>query len=189
MPRQRTTRPAIAGTAQRHHRPGREARGPRTGLLAGAAVLVVAVIVAVVFLLLRGGGSPGRDTTSDRSPSPSTAASDSPSGTPAPSATIPDAFAGTWSGVVRQPPTDTYHVTVSLKAGAAQGLVSYSGRGIGCSGILSLRHASATKLTMGQTVTTGTCENGSVTLSAGGGTVSFSFRSAGPVASGKLTRS
>ncbi len=188
--RQRTTRPAIADTGQRHHGPGHETHGRRTSLLAGAAVVVVAVIVVTVIRLLQGGGSPGRAATSGRSPSPSLAASAASSGKRAPSATIPPAFAGTWSGVVRQPPTDTYHVTVSFKAGAAQGMVTYSGIGFGCSGILSLRHATTTKLIMGQTVTTGTCENGNVTISAAGaGIVSFSFRSAGPVASGKLTRS
>lgn len=188
--RQRTTRPAITDTAQRHHGPGREAHGRRRRLLAGAAVVLVVVIVATVFRLLQGGGSPDRAATNGRSPSPSLAASASPSGKRAPSAAIPHAFAGTWSGVVRQPPTDTYHVTVSLKAGAAQGMVTYSGIGFGCSGILSLRHATTTKLIMGQTITTGTCEDGNVTMSAGGaGIVSFSFRSAGPVASGKLTRS
>ena len=190
IPQQRTTRPAISDVAQRHRGPGREARGRRTGLLAAAAVVVVVVIVAAVFRLLQGGGSPGRAATSGLTASRSPAASASPSGKRAPSATIPHAFAGTWSGVVRQPPTDTYHVTVSLKAGAAQGMVTYSGIGFGCSGILSLRRATAAKLTMGQTVTTGTCENGNVTMSAGGADViSFSFRSAGPVASGKLTRS
>ena len=188
--RQQTTRRAIADTAHGHHGPGRETHSRRTRVLASAGVVLVVVIVATVIGLLQGGGSPGRPPTSGRSPSPSLAASASPSGKRAHDATIPHVFAGTWSGLVRQPPSDTYHVTVSLKAGAAQGMVTYSGVGFGCSGILSLRHATTTKLIMGQTVTTGACENGTVTMSAGGaGIVSFSFRSAGPVASGKLTRS
>ncbi len=68
--------------------------------------------------------------------------------------------------------------------------MSYSGTGFGCSGILILTHATTTELTMVQTITTGTCENGNVTISVtGASTVWFSFRSAGPVAAGKLTRS
>ena len=83
-----------------------------------------------------------------------------------------------------------YHVSVGLKAGSAQGTVSYSGIAFGCSGNLSLRGAAATKLTMSQTITTGDCENGNVTISVtGADTVWFSFSSAGPIAAGKLTRS
>jgi hypothetical protein len=152
--------------------------------------VVVVVIVATAFRLLQGGGSAGRATTNATTPSRTPAESTSPSASPAPSATIPAAFAGTWSGVVRQPPTDTYPVSVSLKAGSAQGAVSYSGIASVCIGILSLRGATATKLTMSQTITTGACETGNVTISViGAGTVWSSFRSAGPIASGKLTRS
>ncbi len=132
----------------------------------------------------------GSAATSGASESRPPAASASPSGKRSPSATIPPAFSGTWSGVVRQPPTDTYHVSVGLKAGSAQGTVSYSGIAFGCSGNLSLLHAAATKLTMSQTITTGGCVNGNVTISlTGADAVLFSFRSAGPIASGKLTRS
>jgi hypothetical protein len=190
FPRQGTTRPATADTGQRHHAPAHEPRVRRAWLLATAAVILVVVIVATVFRLLQGGSSPGRAATSGDSKSRSPAASTSPSGKRSPSATIPSAFAGTWLGVVRQPPTDTYHVSVGLKAGSAQGTVRYSSISFACSGILSLRRAGAAKLTMGQIITTGSCENGNVTISVtGAGTVWFSFRSAGPIASGKLTRS
>ncbi len=176
----------MAGTTQHHHAPQREARGARTGLLAGVAVVVVVLIGVTVFLLLQGPGTPLRPATASRTQSHSPA----PSAKPSPSATTPATLAGTWAGIVRQPPTDTYHVSVTLKAHSAQGTVSYSGTGFGCSGILTLQHATSTKLTMNQNVTTGTCENGNVTISVtSASSVWFSFRSAGPIAAGKLTRS
>ncbi len=184
-------RPVTAGTAQHHHAPQRDTRGRRTGLLTSAAVVVVVVIGVTVFRLLQGGGPNGRATTDGAGASqrPTASASASAPATPTANPTVPHAFTGTWSGVVRQPPTDAYHVSVTLKAGSAHGTVSYSGTGFGCTGVLSLGHATAAKLTMSQSITTGTCENGTVTISATGpGSVWFSFRSAGPVAAGKLNR-
>ncbi len=188
-------RPATASTGQRQHPPQREAGRGRTAWLAGAAVVVVVVAGAAVFHLLQdngssGGKSAGTAATVGPASSHRPNASTSPRPGPTATATTPASFAGTWAGIVRQPPTDAYHVSITLKPRSGQGTVSYSGTAVGCSGILVLKQATPARLTMIQNVTSGSCENGDVTISAtGGGAVWFSFRSAGPVAAGKLTRS
>jgi eukaryotic-like serine/threonine-protein kinase len=175
---------------------GRASGRRRAGWLIGAAAVVIAA--AVVLYLVQGtrGGSAtsGLPASADqaahnsRSPSPSPSPSLSPSRGPL----TPAAFAGSWTGLVRQPPADTYHVSVGFTAGATSGTISYSGTDFSCSGALSLVTATPTRLTLSQGIVRGQskCANGHVAITlTGPNTIHFSFRSSGPVASGTLGRS
>jgi eukaryotic-like serine/threonine-protein kinase len=167
--------------------------GRRTVWLIAAAVVVAVVAGGIVFHLAQRtpGGSPSRlsaKTSGTGTKSPSRSVSPSASQGPV----TPAAFAGSWSGQVRQPPTDTYSVSVTLKAGATSGTVSYSGTDFSCSGALDLTAATTTRLTLSQGILQGQskCENGQVTIAlTGTDTVWFRFRSTGPIASGTLDRS
>ena len=113
----------------------------------------------------------------------------SPTPSPSPSVRTPAAFAGSWAGLVQQPPTDTYDVTVTLAAGATSGTVSYSGTNFNCSGTLTLTAATASELSLSQGIVQGQsdCENGRVTIKlTSAGSVWFSFHSDGPTAAGRL---
>ncbi len=184
----RTRPPRPDGASRRAaSRPG---GGRRTVWLVAGAVVVVVVVAGVV---LRGLGSPSHNTSANRGHSltVSKTASPSPSASPSQSQgpVTPGTFAGSWSGQVKQPPTDTYNVRVILRAGATAGSVSYSGSDFSCSGTLQLLTASTQKLTFSQGITHGQCENGTVTFSrTGSRSVWFRFRSSGPVASGTLDR-
>jgi hypothetical protein len=167
--------------------------GRRTGLLAAAAVVVLA-LAGVLALHLAGGskpksGPPAIDAgNASRSPAPSTVVS-----SPAAGPGAPAAFAGYWSGQVVQPPTDTYDVSVDLRAGATTGKIHYSGTGLDCTGQLTVLTATSQQLTMSQGIIEGqsTCENGDVTivLNSSGKSIRFTFHSAGPTAAGTLSRS
>jgi hypothetical protein len=142
-------------------------------------------------------GTPGQPTASQHSTSADQAAkkSQSPSLSPSPrqGPKTPAAFAGSWTGRVRQATIDTYHVTVGFTNGATSGTISYSGASFTCSGALNLMTATSTVLTLNQGIIHGQskCEDGSVTITlTSTNTVRFNFRKdGGPVASGTLNRS
>ncbi|HKD89902.1 MAG TPA: hypothetical protein VKB62_15335 [Streptosporangiaceae bacterium] len=162
--------------------------GRRTVWLIAAAV-VVAVVVVGVFLHLAQ-GTPSHPAAKS-SLSVHTHRSDSPSPFLSDSAgpVIPAAFAGSWSGQVRQPPTDTYNVSLTLAAGEKSGNIRYLGTGFSCSGALQVVSATATELTLNQGITHGKCLNGQVTITrAEKNAVGFRFSSKGPVAAGTLNR-
>jgi len=183
------------GTGQAQHHGSRgPARSKRTKawIVAGVAV-AIALAAFLAVQLLQGGGRQGANNLSADTHHPAVTTSPAPSGA-SPSASqgpvIPAAFAGTWSGQVTQPPTDTYNVTVSFAAGQPGGTISYTGSDFTCSGDLSLTAASGSKMTMSQGIIVGqkTCENGTVALTLSGPTsIFFDFQSS-PVASGTLTR-
>jgi eukaryotic-like serine/threonine-protein kinase len=188
--RQETSaRPPHTGSHQQPRRRGR-------GILIGAAVVVVVLAGAAVLHLIQDSGKP-RTTANDRtrsslhsSPPPS------PSGPPA---TTPAAFAGTWRGVIRQPPNDVFTVSVTLTSGAVGGSVSYVGDGNqlpSCSGSLSLTRATSSTLDMIQDITKGRCGSKTATVTivrSGPGAIHFVFTSGQQLnkvtASGKLTKS
>ncbi len=94
--------------------------------------------------------------------------------------------------MVKQPPTDTYYVSVTFAPGSTAGTVSYSGTGFSCSGALTLTQASGTRLVMNQGIIQGqsNCDNGQVTITlTSTSKIWFSFHSNGPTASGSLARS
>jgi hypothetical protein len=150
------------------------------------------VLLAVLIAhLLQGGGQPGK-LSADTGSAPSSFSPSASRNSPSPSLgpAIPAGFAGTWSGQVTQPPTDTYNVTVTFAAGQQAGTISYTGSDFTCSGDLNLTAVSGTKMTMSQDIIVGqkTCGNGTVSISASGpNSVIFDFES-NPVASGTLTR-
>jgi hypothetical protein len=112
----------------------------------------------------------------------------SPSLSPSQGPVTPAGFAGSWSGQVRQLPVDTYHVQVTLRAGATSGTVSYSGA-VSCSGGLQVVTATTTKLTLTESITHGKCDNGDVTIThVGSNSIRFRFSSSGPSATGTLNR-
>jgi hypothetical protein len=168
--------------------------------IAAAIVVIVAVAVVIVHLMQNAGtgssqatdqtqGSVGQTRSAGGGPVSPTA-----SAAPSPTAKVPTAFAGSWSGQARQlNPADVFDVKVSLSAGASAGSVTYSSSSFSCAGELSLQSSARSVLTLSQGIIQGqhTCANGTVTLSASAsGTLSFSFRGkTGPAASGKLTRS
>jgi hypothetical protein len=164
--------------------------GRRTVWLVAAAVVVVVVAGGLVLHIMLGSST---NTSADRKTSRSVSKTASPSASispsPSQSPVTPVDFAGSWSGQVKQPPTDTYNVRVTLRAGAASGTVSYTGSDFRCSGTLQVLTASAQKLTFSQGITAGQCENGTVTFTrTGSSSVWFRFRSSGPIASGTLDR-
>jgi hypothetical protein len=93
---------------------------------------------------------------------------------------------------VKQPPTDTYYVNVTLSAGTSAGTVSYAGTGFSCSGALALTQVKSQQLFLTQGIIQGrsNCENGQVTITmTSPGKILFSFRSSsGPIAAGTLIR-
>ena len=105
---------------------------------------------------------------------------------------MPTAFAGSWSGQVRQPPTDVYRVRVTLTAGADSGTIRYSTVDFRCSGALDVTTVTATKVTLNQGSIQGQpkCEPGAVTITLSGTRkIRFRFTSSGLVARGTLDRS
>jgi hypothetical protein len=96
-----------------------------------------------------------------------------------------------WTGVVTQPPTDTYNVTVTFIAGKPTGTISYTGTDFSCSGALTPTRAAPQKLVASQGIIQGQskCGNGQATITlTGASKLWFSFHSNGPVASGTLVR-
>jgi len=183
--------PSDTGPAFRDPEPSAWGRR-RNGLLIGAAVAVLVAIgvVATHALLTNSSANSGQlsAATGAISKTPSTSVSPTPSQNPI----TPAAFVGAWSGIVRQPPTDTYYVNVTFTAGTSAGTVSYAGTGFSCSGALTLNQVSSQQqLIFSQGIIQGqsNCENGQVTITlTSPGKIMFSFRSNGPIASGTLTR-
>lgn len=210
-PRARPVQPAGAGTGPHQARPARQP-GPdgasahrsghgRAGVLpVAAAVVVIAVIAFVVVHLLQssGGGQAagGTPLRTGGTTGSATAHHKKPTSPPAPSdaGTVPDYYAGSWSGQARQlNPPNEFTVTLRLSQGSPDGRITYSGSGgISCVGDLSLQTSTASTVTLSQGITTGrdTCANGQVTLSQStNGTLQFTFHGkTGPDVSGTLTR-
>jgi eukaryotic-like serine/threonine-protein kinase len=174
---------ATADPAVRH-----AARRRRGWLVSGAALALIVVAAALVHILLSAGTHPGRGRLS--ADTGATSGSTAPSASPTEPIT-PAAFDGTWSGVVTQPPTDTYNVTVTFATGTTAGTISYSGPNFSCSGALTLTEATIGKLVVSQDISQGRsdCENGSATITVTSASkIWFSFHSNGPIASGTLAR-
>lgn len=192
VPVERAARTRSAGTRSAGRGGAGRGGGRRTVWLIAAAVVAAVVIGAVVLHSAQGSpGHPSADSklssnTVSKSPSPS------PSLSPSKSPVTPTDFAGSWSGLVTQPPTDAYNVSVTLKAGKASGTVSYTGTAFRCSGTLQVITAAPAKLTLSQGILQGQskCEDGTVVITrTGTNTIRFRFGSTGLVASGALHRS
>jgi len=131
VPRPAPAVPSAAGRAA--PRPAPAARSWRRVLLAATAVVLVAAGAAVA---LRSWGT-ASTATGPRAMSSSTSPAAPPPNT------VPVAFAGTWSGVLHQPPdaatgTDT---TITMAAGAST--ASYTLPRLGCQAVLTVTAASA----------------------------------------------
>jgi hypothetical protein len=173
----------------RHARDGKRRRRRVAWLVGGGAAVIV--VAAVLLHVLIGGGHAGSGLLSAKADKTRSSPSPPASVTPTIGPTTPAAFDGSWSGLVRQPPSDTYHVGVTLAAGMTAGTIRYSGPGFTCSGVLTLTRASSRELTMRQGITgRSSCEDGEVTIKlAAPNKITISFRSTGPIASGSLARS
>jgi hypothetical protein len=183
-------RPGHAATGQAVRRGQQGATRRRNGWLVGGAAAVVIVAVAILLRMLLAGGGHGSNSSLSADTGV-TSGRPSASASPSQGPVTPAGFAGTWSGVVTQPPTDTYNVTVTFAAGSTAGTVSYAGTTISCSGSLTLTKADARKLTVSQGIIQGQskCENGQVTITlTAPDKIWFSFHSNGPIASGTLAR-
>lgn len=174
--------------------PAPTGRGRRIAWLIGAVVVIAAAVGVAVHLAQGTPGQPaaGRHSKStDQAATKSKSASDSAS--PSQGPTTPTAFAGSWTGRVRQATIDTYHVTVGFTSGATFGTITWSGASFTCSGLLKMTTATPTVLTLSQGILHGQskCANGQVTITmTSTDTVRFDFSNAGvPVASGMLSRS
>jgi hypothetical protein len=196
------SRHAHNGTAPPQGRPSGRPAGPspggsrrRTAWITGSAVAVLIVVAVIAMIhVLQSSGHPSNAAchqSVDTGASGHASASASPSLSPNPGPVTPAAFAGSWSGLVRQPQTKSYSVTVILKAGTGAGTISYSGSDFSCAGSLSLTRETTAKLTMSQDITQGQCMAGQITLTlTSGSSVSFDFSNSGPVAAtGTLTKS
>jgi hypothetical protein len=182
--------PANPAAAVRHARRGFGRR--RAGLVITAAIVavIVAGVVALRILLGSGNHAGANQLSADtgqtsHSPKPS-ASSTHRQGPP-----IPAAFDGVWTGVVTQPPTDTYNVTVTFTTGQPGGTISYTGTDLSCSGALTPTRAAPQKLVASQGIIQGQskCGNGLATITlTGTNKLWFSFHSNGPIASGTLVR-
>jgi hypothetical protein len=182
------------GQAQdRHGAHQQSLRRRRVGqVLIAAGVLVCALLVLLVVHLVQNTGTPPRTasgSTKDLDPTASPSLS-SPAASPTPTAVTPSAFAGSWAGRVSQP-DGSYNVTIRLTAGTTAGSISYSGSNLSCAGVLRPTTKTAKQLTLSQSVSSGPCLSGTVTLTkAGSGSVQFNFNSSsGPPASGTLSKS
>jgi eukaryotic-like serine/threonine-protein kinase len=181
------------GPALRHPPPIVSRARRRHGWLIGAGVVALIAVGAVAThaLLANTSNSATNGKLSADTGTTRKTASAGTSASPTQNPITPAAFAGAWSGVVRQPPTDTYYVNVTLSTGTATGTVSYAGAGFSCSGALTLTQVNSRQLTLDQGIIQGqsNCENGQVTVTlTRPGKIMFSFRSSGPVAAGTLIR-
>jgi eukaryotic-like serine/threonine-protein kinase len=188
-------RPPAHAPAQSQDRHGahQQSLGRRRAgqVLIAAGVLVCALLVLLVVHLVQNTGSrPQASSASNDQAAHSSAPSRSPSASPTPTAVTPSEFAGSWAGRVSQLDS-SYNVTINLTAGTAHGSIGYSGSDLSCAGELVLMTRAADKLTLSQSVSTGPCLAGTVTLTkAGSGSVQFNFSgSSGPPASGTLSKS
>jgi hypothetical protein len=183
-----------AASSSVRHTQGTTRRGRRGGWLIAGGVAAAIAIGAIALHVVLGSGhtSSGRLAAETGKSGSSTSPSPTALATPSHGPVTPASFGGSWSGVVTQPPTDTYNVSVTLAAGTTAGTISYSGTGFSCSGALTLTRASTRKLVMRQGIIQGQsdCENGQVTITlTRTNKVWFSFHSTGPIASGSLARS
>lgn len=172
-----------------HQQPARRWRAGQIAIAGG--VVVCALLVLLVVHLVQNTGTPRAASGNTKDVDPATSApatSLSPSPTSAP--VTSSAFAGTWAGRVSQP-NGSYNVTVRLTAGSSVGSIRYSGSNLSCTGVLKLTASAAKQLTLSQSVSTGPCLPGHVTLTkVGSGSVQFNFsESSGPTASGTLSKS
>lgn len=158
---------------------------------AGITACAVAVVVAVVAMA---NGLQGHRAATSGPPKPGATPSltgTNPTGSPSPSATVPSALAGSWSGQVTQnEPADVFTVGVNLTTGASAGTVHYSGTSLSCAGNLTVLAASPGSLRLSQVITHGPCAGGTILLTVDpGGRVGFSFRGKqGPAANGTLRK-
>jgi hypothetical protein len=176
----------------RHGAHERRGRWRRTAPLLGGIVVVGVLATLGVIQLLSGGKSPPRAVPEVADSSAGGQRSPLTSEPVTPDVTTPAAFAGRWTGEVRQPPNDTIAVTLHLTKGSTTGTVSYAPTGVSaCSATLSLTRASARKLTLSQEAIQGpSCSAGTVTMTlTSSGSVLYTFQGSGPAATGTLTRS
>jgi eukaryotic-like serine/threonine-protein kinase len=164
----------------------------RTGWLIGAAVvaLIAGGALATHAVLTHGSSSANGKLSADTRATSKTASAGA-SASPTQDPVTPAEFVGAWSGVVQQPPSDTYYVNVTLSAGTSAGTVSYAGAGFSCSGALTLTQVNSQQLLLSQGIILGqsNCENGQVTITlTSPGKIMFSFHSNGPAAAGTLIR-
>jgi hypothetical protein len=185
------TGPAIRDSRPVSRRPER-----RGGWLIGAVAVAVIIVGAVAtHALLTSGSRAGSGKLAANTRPTSKTSSAATSASPSQDPLTPAAFVGAWSGVVRQPPTDSYYVSVTFAAGASAGTVSYAAAAFSCSGALTLADGTSRQLLLSQGITQGqsTCENGQVTITlTSPNRIWFTFHSPGPVdgpvAAGALTR-
>ena len=178
------------GQAQERHGAVQQSLSRRRAgqVLIAGGVLVCALLVLLVVHLVQNAGTPRRAASGNVGDPGASLSPRSPTASPTPTAVTPSAFAGSWAGPVSQPGT-TYNVTVVLTAGNSAGSISYSGSNVSCTGVLTLAAETATQLTLSQTVKTGPCFAGTVTLTkAGPGAVQFNFSSSSAPASGTLSK-
>lgn len=182
----RHPRPAAAGPAPAPQ------RRPRRAVVIWSAAIAACAVVAVVAVVALVRGGQGAGTGSAPKPKATTSLTDGkPTGPPQPSATVPAALAGTWSGHVAQnAPADSFTVGLNLAAGASAGTVHYSGTSLSCAGNLAVVSASPGSLKLTQVITRGPCSDGTILLTVGpGGSVGFSFQGKqGPSANGTLRK-
>jgi eukaryotic-like serine/threonine-protein kinase len=183
------TRHVKAGSAilDAEREPGRRSRW----LFTGAALALIMVGVVVLRMLLTSDSHAGNNRLSADTGVTGRSASPTASTSPSHGPVTPAAFSGAWTGVVTQPPTDTFNVTVTFAAGTGAGTISYSGTDFSCSGALALTEATTRKVTASQGIIQGQskCANGQVTITLTSATkIWFSFHSDGPIASGTLAR-
>jgi hypothetical protein len=184
-------RQAATRTRVRRSEPGLSKR--RGGWLIGAVLVAVIIVGAVATHALLASHANAR--LSANAGAKSKTSSPAPSASPSQDPVTPAAFAGSWSGIVTQPPTDAYYVSVTFAAGKSAGTVSYAATSFSCSGALTLAQATPQKLLLTQGIIQGQskCENGLVTITlTSADKIRFSFRNpgpaTGPVAAGTLTR-
>ncbi len=178
------------GLAQERHGAHQQSLGRRRAgqvLIAGGVLVCALLALLVVHLVQNTGTTHGAANGNLKDPSAS-ATPRSPTASPTPTAVTPSAFAGSWAGLVSQPGS-SYNVTVSLAAGHNRGSISYSSSNLSCTGALSVETQTAKQLTLSQTISSGPCLPGTVTLTkSGSSSVQFNFSSSGQPASGTLSR-
>jgi eukaryotic-like serine/threonine-protein kinase len=193
---QGSSRAALA--AWRHPRPAAASpepapqRRPRRAIAIWSAAIAACAVIAVVAVVAFVHGSQAGGAGGTPKPSAKTGLTDrKPTSPPRPSATVPAALAGTWSGQVTQSaPADVFTVGVTLASDASAGTVHYSGTSLSCAGSLAVLSASPGSLKLSQVITRGPCANGTIMLTVDpGGSVGFSFQGKqGPAANGTLRK-
>jgi hypothetical protein len=156
-------------------------------LIAGSVLVCALLVLLVVHLVQNTGTRPPAAGGKIKDPSASVAPR-STTASPTPTAVTPPAFAGRWAGPVSQPDA-SFNVTVNLTSGHNSGSISYSGSNLSCTGVLRVATQTARQLTLSQTVSSGPCLAGTVTLTkSGSSSVQFNFSSSGTTANGTLNK-